>query len=67
MEYEVVPDKLDPTKETWRVEAIDFESEGECYVAIFGGPRAQERAAEYADWKSRQLKETSTSISSTHV
>jgi hypothetical protein len=33
----------------WHVEAID--EQGKIYVAIFSGPEAQERAAEYADWK----------------
>jgi hypothetical protein len=35
----------------WRVEAIDEGSEGQVYVAIFSGPRARERAEEYAEWK----------------
>jgi hypothetical protein len=35
----------------WRVEAIDYESEGEVYVAIFSGSEAKERAEEYAAWK----------------
>ena len=58
MEYEIVPDRADPTESTWRVEAIDFQSEGECYVAVFSGPNAHERAAEYAEWKSRQAGKT---------
>ena len=33
----------------WRVEAIG--PDGEVYVAIFSGPKAKERAAEYAEWK----------------
>jgi hypothetical protein len=47
--YEVVQDKLHSTD--YRVEAIDRDSEGEVYVAIFSGPDAQARAQEYADWK----------------
>lgn len=39
------------TVDEWRVEAIDFGSEGECYLTIFSGPRSQERAEEYAAWK----------------
>ena len=35
----------------WRVEAIDFEDEGQAYVTIFSGPDAQHRAEEYAAWK----------------
>jgi hypothetical protein len=33
----------------WRVEAIG--EDGECYVAVFSGPGAKERADEYAAWK----------------
>jgi hypothetical protein len=33
----------------WRVEAIG--PDGEVYVSIFSGPKAKERAAEYAEWK----------------
>lgn len=32
----------------WRVEGIDYESEGECYVAVFSGPQAEQRAKAYA-------------------
>jgi hypothetical protein len=49
LRYEAVPDRLAPSD--WRVEAIDHESEGECYVAIFAGPDAERRAREYAAWK----------------
>ncbi len=46
MEYEVKQDGSE-----WRVEAIDYESEGEVYVAIFSGPGADARAREYARFK----------------
>lgn len=49
MDYEVFEDKESPGD--WRVEAINMESDGECYVAIFSGPRARERAEEYVKWK----------------
>jgi hypothetical protein len=49
MRYEAFEDRKNPGD--WRVEAINFASEGECYVAIFSGPDAQERAEEYAAWK----------------
>jgi len=52
MEYEVAEDKLFPGD--WRVEATDYESDGECYVVIFSGPHAKERAEEYADFKNSQ-------------
>lgn len=32
----------------WTVEAVDTGSEGEVYQAIFTGPKAQERALDYA-------------------
>lgn len=35
----------------WHVEGIDHASEGECYVTIFYGLKAQARAEEYAAWK----------------
>ena len=47
IEYEVVQSV--GTVDEWRVEAIDHEGDGEVYVALFSGPRAQERAEEYAN------------------
>jgi hypothetical protein len=35
------------------VSAIDFQNGGEVYLALFSGPRAKERADEYATWKNR--------------
>ena len=49
MEYAVVHDKI--SRYDWRVEAINREGEGECYVTIFSGPDAQQRAKEYAAFK----------------
>lgn len=51
LQWELVesPDSMDGDE--WRVEAIDYESEGECYVTIFSGPSAEERAREYLAWK----------------
>ena len=49
LSYEVVEDAL--TLGDFRVEAIDSESDGEVYVAIFSGPDAEIRAEEYAKWK----------------
>jgi hypothetical protein len=45
--YEVVESKLYP--DHWHAEAID--EQGQVFVAMFSGPQAKERAAEYADWK----------------
>lgn len=53
MKYEVVPTLGVPDQSEWRVEAIDYESEGECYVTIFSGPQSKERAEEYARFKSK--------------
>ncbi len=49
MDYEVFEDRQSPGD--WRVEAINIDGDGECYVAIFSGPQAKERAEEYAEWK----------------
>ncbi len=46
--YEVVQDKNNPAD--WRVEACNVEGDGECYVTIFAGPMAANRAIEYAHW-----------------
>lgn len=46
-EYKVFPCQLYPGD--WRVEAVG--SEGECYVTIFSGAEAKQRAASYAAWK----------------
>lgn len=52
MEHEAFQSRDVPGE--WRVEAIDFGSEGECYVAIFSGPDAEDRAREYAAWKNSE-------------
>jgi hypothetical protein len=39
----------------WRVEK--FYDDGAAEVAIFGGPNAQQRAIEYADWRYRDFEE----------
>jgi hypothetical protein len=52
MEWSVLEDRQNPGD--WRVEAIDFDNEGEIYVAIFSGPGARERAEEYAAMKNAQ-------------
>lgn len=49
MTHEVIQSNRDPGE--WRVEAIDYESDGQIYVAIFTGPDARQRAHEYAEWK----------------
>ena len=35
----------------WRVETIDHESEGQCYVTLFPGLNGEYRAREYAEFK----------------
>ena len=42
--YTVFEDKVWP--DMWRVEAVG--GEGECYVTIFSGPNAEQRARDYA-------------------
>jgi hypothetical protein len=49
LRFEIIEDKLRPGD--YRVEAIDTEGDGEVYTAIFIGPDAKQRAAEYAGWK----------------
>ncbi len=51
MIYEVIRSRDCPDDSEWRAEAIDYASEGECYATIFSGPKAEERAKEYARWK----------------
>ena len=50
MTYEVVQDKAFPALNEWRYEAIDQKS-GDIYVALFGGPDAEQRARQYAVWQ----------------
>lgn len=52
MKWEVVQSRWCPAD--WIVEAIDYQNEGQVYVATFSGPLAQERAEEYAAWKTKQ-------------
>ncbi len=52
MEWECFEDRKN--RGDWRVEAIDFDKEGEVYVTIFSGPHARERAQEYAAMKIAQ-------------
>jgi len=52
MIYETVSVTEDPG--AWLVEAIDHDSEGEVYSALFYGMNAEKRAREYAAWKSAQ-------------
>lgn len=42
--------------EDWVAGAVDHESEGEIYIALFSGPGAEGRAREYADWKNGRSK-----------
>ena len=49
--YEAFQDRESPND--WRVEYIDAKS-GDCFVTIFSGPLAQERAVEYARFKNSQ-------------
>jgi len=39
------------TPPTWSVEAVNTDGEGGVDVTNFSGPRARERAVEYAVWK----------------
>ena len=48
MIFEVKESATSINGDEWRVEAINYEGEGECYVAIFSGPQAEQRAKAYA-------------------
>ena len=47
--YEVV--KSLHVMDEWRVEGIDYDRDGQGYLALFSGPNAKERAEEYARFK----------------
>jgi len=49
MLHEVIKDKHEI--DTWRVEAINKEGDGEVFVVIFSGPDAEARALAYVNWK----------------
>ena len=51
LEYEVVRSRDAIEDDKYVVEAIDYEHDGQIYVAIFSGPNARERAEEYAKFK----------------
>ena len=55
MQYEMKASRFEGE---WVVEAINEEAEGEVYVAIFAGPEAKARAAEYAAWKQTSMRQT---------
>lgn len=52
MKYEVVEHKEFPGE--YVVEAINPAGDGEVYAALFSGPKAKERAREYAAYKNLQ-------------
>jgi hypothetical protein len=47
---------------SWAVEAINTDDDGGIDVTIFSGPRAHERATEYAAWKYGTYRERATSV-----
>lgn len=63
MLFEVIGDRTTDSGDVWRVEAINYEGDGEVYVAVFSGPGAEERAHEYADWKNRTQAERPQAVS----
>jgi hypothetical protein len=46
MLYEAIKDQK--TADAWRVEAIDYDNEGQVYITVFFEPLAEQRALEYA-------------------
>jgi hypothetical protein len=53
MRYDVARSEEAPFD--WVASAVNDEGDGEIYVAVFSGPRAKERAAEYAEWMNSRL------------
>lgn len=49
MRYEMMRSR--GAEDEWRVEAIDYEHDGQVSVAIFSGPDAERRAKEYMEWR----------------
>ena len=56
MRYEVEQSSERP--EEYLAVAVNEDSKGERYVALFTGPDAQKRAEEYAGWKNSELEVT---------
>lgn len=54
VQYEAFVSRDAVDDDEWRVEGIDYENEGLCYVTIFSGPEAMERAEEYARFKNNK-------------
>lgn len=46
MQPEVIEDKISPGM--WRVESVNYELDGEVYLAAFSGPTAEQQAKAYA-------------------
>ena len=57
--YEVIESRSFPGH--WHAESVD--SEGRVFVAVFSGPNAMERAAEYADWKNKVFAPVEMAVS----
>lgn len=58
--WEAFEDRQEPGQ--WRVEAIDFGGDGECYVTIFAGPQAAKRAMAYAESMNEPTEEEREAI-----
>lgn len=54
LHYEVHEHEKSVGGSWWVASAVDDEGEGEIYCAEFTGPRAEELAVEYAEWKNGQ-------------
>jgi hypothetical protein len=57
MVYRVIRSANVPDESEWRVEAINYDGDGEVYLAIFSGPSARERAEEYAAFKTSRVEQ----------
>lgn len=52
MKYEV--QRSEENRGDYLVSAVDHENKGEIYLALFSGPKAKDRAEEYAAWKNSE-------------
>lgn len=55
MKYTVTQSRGIP--DDWRVTSTEEREKGRVELAIFSGPRAQDRAHEYAAWKNQDAEE----------
>ena len=58
MKYEIAESRQYPNH--WHVEAVN--GDGEVFVVVFSGPKAKDRAYEYAAWKNAVIAPAETYV-----